>query len=81
MDIKAHFKIERVETKTSKKGAEYTVVEISTYGKTFSMMLPEKLVPDVIEGSEADITLTVGVGAFMKPELRISKVENLQPTK
>lgn len=74
MQFSGRFKIGRRETRQGKSGA-YNKVMIQTFGASFSMMLPEALVPDAIEGKEATITFEMMPGKFLVPEVRIISIK------
>lgn len=74
MQFEGRFRIGRKETRQGKTGT-YNKVQIQTFGATFSMMLPESLVPDAVEGKEATITFEMLPGKFLVPEVRIIMIK------
>lgn len=74
MKFQGVFRIGEKETRPGKNG-EYCKVTISCYGATFKLFLPEKLVPDAIEGQDALITFELSAGKYFVPEVKIVKIE------
>lgn len=74
MQFKGKFQIGARETRNGKNG-EYCKIVLRCFGASFSMFLPEQLVPDAVEGQEAIVTFEMVPGKFMIPEIKIVKIE------
>jgi hypothetical protein len=63
-------KLTRLESFPGKKG-EMVRATFSMFGASFTMLIPERLVPDCLEGQEYVVDLRVAPGKWLQPEIRL----------
>lgn len=74
--MKLKVTVTTVENKVSKDGKRYVRVWFSMFGASFNLIVPEKFVPDCVEGKEVVIEFGIRPGKWGSPDLVIRNIEN-----